>query len=111
MLGANIPAVLRALVACGWFGIQTWIGGEAINTLLAALMSTGCQGGYYALNTWLPRFLTTERHLSILSSTGYLAALIIGSFAGYLVGAWFSDRFGRRKLFLTFSLGAIEPVQ
>lgn len=29
-LGANIPAILRALVACGWFGIQTWIGGEAI---------------------------------------------------------------------------------
>ncbi|MBI3850625.1 MAG: NCS1 family nucleobase:cation symporter-1 [Verrucomicrobia bacterium] len=29
-LGANIPALLRALVACGWFGIQTWIGGEAI---------------------------------------------------------------------------------
>jgi NCS1 family nucleobase:cation symporter-1 len=38
VLGANIPAVLRALVACGWFGIQTWIGGEAINTLLAAIM-------------------------------------------------------------------------
>ncbi|HTR41279.1 MAG TPA: NCS1 family nucleobase:cation symporter-1 [Pseudomonadales bacterium] len=29
-LGANVPAVLRALVACGWFGIQTWIGGDAI---------------------------------------------------------------------------------
>ena len=29
-LGANVPALLRALVACGWFGIQTWIGGEAI---------------------------------------------------------------------------------
>ena len=28
--GANIPALLRALVACGWFGIQTWVGGEAI---------------------------------------------------------------------------------
>jgi NCS1 family nucleobase:cation symporter-1 len=28
--GANVPALLRALVACGWFGIQTWIGGEAI---------------------------------------------------------------------------------
>jgi NCS1 family nucleobase:cation symporter-1 len=28
--GANVPAILRALVACGWFGIQTWIGGEAI---------------------------------------------------------------------------------
>src|SRR5437870_8363178 len=37
VLGANIAAVLRALVACGWFGIQTWIGGEAINTLLATL--------------------------------------------------------------------------
>jgi nucleobase:cation symporter-1, NCS1 family len=37
VLGANVPAILRALVACGWFGIQTWIGGEAINTLLAAV--------------------------------------------------------------------------
>ena len=32
--GANIPAVLRALVACGWFGIQTWIGGNAIYSML-----------------------------------------------------------------------------
>jgi nucleobase:cation symporter-1, NCS1 family len=38
VLGANVPAVLRALVACGWFGIQTWIGGEAINTLLGAIV-------------------------------------------------------------------------
>jgi len=38
VLGANIPAILRALVACGWFGIQTWIGGLAINTLLAAVV-------------------------------------------------------------------------
>src|SRR5229473_713548 len=37
VLGANIAAVLRALVACGWFGIQTWIGGEAINTLLGTI--------------------------------------------------------------------------
>jgi NCS1 family nucleobase:cation symporter-1 len=29
-VGANVPAILRALVACGWFGIQTWIGGDAI---------------------------------------------------------------------------------
>jgi NCS1 family nucleobase:cation symporter-1 len=35
--GANIPAVLRAIVACGWFGIQCSIGGEAIKTFLAAL--------------------------------------------------------------------------
>ena len=35
VLGANIPALLRALVACGWFGIQTWIGGEAIHKILS----------------------------------------------------------------------------
>src|SRR5271169_1665939 len=37
VLGANVAAVLRALVACGWFGIQAWIGGEAINTLITTL--------------------------------------------------------------------------
>ena len=34
ILGANVPALLRALVACGWFGIQTWIGGWAIYKIL-----------------------------------------------------------------------------
>src|ERR1700745_424638 len=37
VLGANVPAILRALVACGWFGTQTWIGGEAINAMIRAL--------------------------------------------------------------------------
>jgi len=32
--GANVPAMLRAIVACGWFGIQTWIGGFALYQLL-----------------------------------------------------------------------------
>ncbi len=35
--GANIPAMMRAVVACGWFGIQTWIGGSAIHTILLIL--------------------------------------------------------------------------
>jgi nucleobase:cation symporter-1, NCS1 family len=34
--GANVPAMLRAIVACGWFGIQTWIGGLALHALLTA---------------------------------------------------------------------------
>src|ERR1700751_2256892 len=38
VLGANIAAVLRALVAFGWFGLQTWIGGEAISTLISVLL-------------------------------------------------------------------------
>jgi len=57
--GANIPAVLRALVACGWFGIQTWIGGQAIYTMLrilwpgAAALQNGvwiCFFAFWALN-------------------------------------------------------------
>ena len=35
--GANVPAMLRAIVACGWFGIQTWIGGLALDALLTAV--------------------------------------------------------------------------
>src|SRR5512142_1230326 len=35
--GANLAALLRALVACGWFGIQTWIGGQAIYTVVGRL--------------------------------------------------------------------------
>src|SRR3989441_8623311 len=38
VLGANVPAVLRALVACGWFGLQAWVGGEAIHALLMVLV-------------------------------------------------------------------------
>jgi len=46
VLGANIPALLRAIVACGWFGIQTWIGGYAI---------------YQALKLWIPGIATLPR--------------------------------------------------
>jgi len=37
-LGSNVPALLRAIVACGWFGIQTWIGGQALNSLISILI-------------------------------------------------------------------------
>jgi len=39
--GANLAALLRAFVACGWFGIQTWIGGQAIYVILGRLAGTG----------------------------------------------------------------------
>jgi NCS1 family nucleobase:cation symporter-1 len=60
--GANIPAVLRALVACGWFGIQTWIGGQAIYSMLkiiwpgAANLPGGvwiCFFAFWALNMFV----------------------------------------------------------
>src|SRR6266404_3605081 len=50
VLGANVPAILRALVACGWFGIQTWIGGEAINVMIAALVPWW---GTYPYSVWI----------------------------------------------------------
>lgn len=40
ILGANVPALMRALVACGWFGIQCWIGGSALHTLLGEMFSS-----------------------------------------------------------------------
>jgi nucleobase:cation symporter-1, NCS1 family len=53
ILGANVPAMLRALVACGWFGIQTWIGGSAIYTILAVFNPTwnDLPKDYFGLNT------------------------------------------------------------
>jgi NCS1 family nucleobase:cation symporter-1 len=59
VLGANVPAVLRALVACGWFGINAWIGGAAVNVMVAVLVpswrtySPGvwiCFGGFWLLH-------------------------------------------------------------
>lgn len=43
-LGANVPALLRALVACGWFGIQSWIGGEAIHKILSVFVPSMSNG-------------------------------------------------------------------
>ncbi len=42
--GAQLPAILRAIVACGWFGIQTWLGGQAIYTILNLLSGNALQG-------------------------------------------------------------------
>jgi len=61
--GANVPAMLRAIVACGWFGIQTWIGGTALDALFS-VMSPGWAnlfGGAGVLSvpihTWIGFFL------------------------------------------------------
>jgi NCS1 family nucleobase:cation symporter-1 len=72
VLGANVPALLRGLVACGWFGIQTWIGGWAIYKLIEVMwpgiatlpqllpafvgLNTGeflCFMLFWAMNVWI----------------------------------------------------------
>ncbi|MEE7505605.1 MFS transporter [Methylobacterium sp. C33D] len=75
-------------------------------TVLASLLATGMQGGYYAVTTWLPTYLKTERNLSVLNTSGYLLMLIFGSFVGYLTSAWLSDRIGRRLGFVLFGFCA-----
>jgi MFS family permease len=85
-------------------------GGLLRTTLLGALLAVGAQGGYYAITTWLPTFLRNERHLTVLSTGGYLAVIISGAFAGYLTSAVLSDRLGRRPNFLVFAVGSLAIV-
>src|SRR5713226_9347750 len=55
--GANIPALLRALVACGWFGIQTWIGGNAIYKILAVFMPSLASAPANSFGITFPQFI------------------------------------------------------
>jgi MFS family permease len=79
-------------------------------TILACALSIGVQGGYYAITFWLPKFLREERHLTVLTSGGYLAVIIVGSFIGYLVSAWLNDRIGRRRNFVLFAVFSVAIV-
>jgi MFS family permease len=72
--------------------------------LLGSLLAVGAQGGYYAITTWLPTFLQKERGLTILKSGYYATVIIVGSFVGYLVSAYLSDRLGRRANFVLFAV-------
>ena len=47
-------------------------------TVVTSLLCTAVQGGYYAITTWLPTFLKTERNLSVLNTGGYLLVIILG---------------------------------
>ena len=79
-------------------------------TLLTALLATGVQGGYYAITTWLPTFLKTSRHLSVLNTGGYLFVVIVGSFVGYMVSAWLADRLGRKQTLILFAVCSFVTV-
>jgi MFS family permease len=76
-------------------------------TILGAALTTGAQGGYYAITTFLPTFLRTQRHLTVISTGGYLAVIIIGSWCGYIVSAYLSDAIGRRRNFFIFAVGSL----
>lgn len=76
-------------------------------TVLCSLLSGGMLGGYYAIATWLPTYLSSQRGLSIFGTSAYLGAMILGSFLGYVCGSYATDHLGRRKTYILFSLGAL----
>jgi MFS family permease len=73
-------------------------------TALASLLAVGAQGGYYAIFTWLPTFLKTERQLSVVGTGGYTAVVIVGSFLGYIVSGYVNDWLGRRGTFAVYAV-------
>ncbi len=79
-------------------------------TALTSLMATGAQGGYYAITTWLPTYLKTARGLSVLNTGEYLLVVIAGSFIGYVVSAWLTDRLGRRRTLILFAVCSFVTV-
>ena len=76
-------------------------------TWRVAMMVTGAQGGGYALGTFLPTFLKTERHLTSVGTGGYLLVLILGAFCGFVSGAFLADLIGRRGTFLLSAIGSL----
>lgn len=106
------PDIFREQRSAKQRGDPFAIFGRAVirRTVLGALLAVGAQGGYYAITTWLPTFLRKERGLTVLSSGGYLAVIIIGSFAGYLVSAYLSDLIGRRSNFILFAVCSVLVV-
>jgi NCS1 family nucleobase:cation symporter-1 len=109
VLGANVPAMLRALVACGWFGIQTWIGGEAINAMLGAVIPDwnhpwSCFFLFWLLNlAVILRGIDTIRFLQGVSAPALLVlGLAMLAWAGSKAGG-FGPMLSAPSKFKTFS--------
>ena len=79
-------------------------------TLPAALLLTGMQGGYHAISIWLPTYLRTEKHMTVMGSRDYLLVLITGSFAGYVSGAFLTDKLGRKGQAALYALCGFATV-
>ena len=78
-------------------------------TALASVVALGAQGGYYAVNTFLPLYLHS-RGLDVGQTAGYVAIVIAGSFAGYLCSAHLADRLGRKTTLIAFAAGAFIAI-
>ena len=94
IIGSNVPALIRALVACGWFGIQTLFGGIAVHLMLAAMFDSWAQLGgvgevvgffiFWVANVWVVlRGSESIKYLEVLAAP---LLMLVG--VGLLVWAW-----------------------
>jgi MFS family permease len=90
----------------GVFAIAAGIFDPAVlrTTIVGGLIGLGAHGGYHAITTWLPTYLKSERHLSVLGTGGYLAVVIVAFIVGCFVSAWLQDRIGRRLNVIVFAV-------
>ena len=70
-IGSNVPALMRAIVACGWFGIQAWIGGEALNTFFTSVVPgwhdlLGAGFGGHSTTEWLSFLIFWSLNVAIV---------------------------------------------
>jgi MFS family permease len=79
-------------------------------TVLTSVLAVGAQGGYYAITTWLPTFLKTQRKLTVLGTSEYLIVVIIGSFLGYIISAYLADRLGRKRTLILYAVCSFVTV-
>jgi MFS family permease len=70
-------------------------------TIVGAVLATGAQGGYYAITTFLPTFLRTQRHLTVMGTGGYLAVIIVGSGSATSSAPTSTTRSGGGRIFLS----------
>lgn len=76
-------------------------------TWRVAMMVTGAQGASYAITTFLPTYLKTQRHLSAVGTGSYLMVLILGAFFGFVSGAYLADAIGRKATFMLSAIGSV----
>jgi NCS1 family nucleobase:cation symporter-1 len=94
IVGSNVPALIRAVVACGWFGVQTMFGGIAVHLLLAALFdgwaALGSKGevfGFFIF--WIANLWVVIRGADSIKILEALAApLLLAVAVGLIVWAW-----------------------
>ncbi|VWB22563.1 MFS transporter [Burkholderia lata] len=72
-------------------------------TVVGGLIGVGAHGGYHAITIWLPTYLKTERHLSVLGTGAYLAVVIVAFICGCFLSAYLQDKIGRRRNVMLFA--------